>query len=253
MAQEMHDEEEKKERHRSPNYPAVSLREAVDRVRRLYVADGRAGAPPNLAAKHIGFSSAHGSAMAVVAALKRFGLLSETNGRLVPTQRTIEILNLPEADPRRANALREAALSPTIYSEIFESHKTTGLPADDVLEAELVTYRGFNPKAVSGFVKDFKDSLDFAGINVSDRLESANTESSGGEMNAPDVSGSPVLDRGFSITFNGGTRKYPIDISIPRGLKAELAITGDLKKEDLDKLKRQIDRLMEGLTDAFTD
>lgn len=72
-------------------------------------------------------------------------------------------------------------------------------------------------------------------------------------MNAPELSKTTGQTPDFSITFNTGTRKYPIDISIPRGLKAELAITGDLKKEDLDKLKRQIDRLMEGLADAFTD
>jgi len=55
------------------------------------------------------------------------------------------------------------------------------------------------------------------------------------------------------VSFVGKTRKYPVDISIPRGLKAELAITGDLKKEVLDKLKRHVDRLIAGLTDASAD
>src|SRR5271170_7642360 len=107
--------EDKKPRHRSPNYPTVGLREAVARVRKLYEADGKAGAPAELAAVHIGFAKPHGQALSVLAALKKFGLVSEVNGRWVPTQRAIEILNLQESDERRHSALQDAALSPDIY------------------------------------------------------------------------------------------------------------------------------------------
>jgi hypothetical protein len=159
-------EEGKKERQRSPNYPAVGLREAVERVRKLIQTDGKAGAPPEIAAKHIGYSSAHGQAMSVVAALKKFNLVADSGGRLAPTQSALEIVNLPETDPRRQKALKEAALSPFLYQDLVNQHEGKGFPSPDVLEAELTTYKGFNPKAVGGFVKDFLDSLDFAGIIV---------------------------------------------------------------------------------------
>jgi len=49
-------------------------------------------------------------------------------------------------------------------------------------------------------------------------------------------------------------RRYPFDISIPRNMKAELSISGqELRKEDLERLKKQIDRLIENLSDAFED
>jgi len=252
--------EPKKERQRSPNYPAVGLREAVDRVKRLYEADGKAGAPAEIAAKHIGYSSAHGQAMSVLAALKKFGLVSEGNGRLMPSQRAIEIINLPEVDPRRATALREAALNPAAYLEIVESHKETGLPGNDVLEADLITYKNFNPKAVAGFVRDFRDTLEYAGIDVKDVLDSsqmtttANNTQTGTDRNNLNNKGN---QSDFSSIFQGGggaiTRKYPVDISIPRGLKAELAISGDFKQEDLERLKKQINRVIENLEDAFLD
>jgi hypothetical protein len=172
MPTEVSDEIKKKERQRSPNYPAVGLREAVERVRKLYETDGKAGAPPEIAAKHIGYSSAHGHAMSVLAALKKFGLVGEVGGRLAPTQAALEIINLPDSDARRRKALKESALSPALYKELAENHRTTGLPAPDSLEAELVTYKGFNPKAVGGLVKDFMDTLDFAGIIVGEAVES---------------------------------------------------------------------------------
>lgn len=249
-----------KKRHRSPNYPTVGLREAVERVRNMYQKDGRAGAPPKIAAVHIGFQTPHGQAMSVLAALKKFGLLEEVKDRLVPTQRAIEILNLPENDTRRVQALKDAALDPPIYRELVEQHKTTGLPADDVLQSELKTYGNFNPNAVVGFVKDFKDSLEFAGLSENGTLKldpmTATTpiEESKGPQKVvyPDLSN--VFEDFKKPTGQVPVRRYPLDISIPRNLRAELAISGEeLRKEDLERLKKQLDRLIENLSDAFED
>ena len=254
-------EELKSQRHRSPNYPAVGLREAVERVRKLYETDGRAGAPPEIAAKHIGYSSAHGAAMSTLAALRRFGLVVDSQGRVAPSQRAIEILNFPESDTRRLSAIREAALEPPIYRELVEKHQTTGFPADDVLQAELIADKAFNPKAVPGFVRDFKETLDFAGINVKEGLDSIassspreETKVAGIGMNPVNPAGSKGSETGiFDFLGKSISRRYPLDISIPRGLKAELAISGEFKKEDLDRLKKQINRLIENLEDAFLD
>ncbi len=158
-------ETEKKKRHRSPNYPAIGLKEAIDRVKQFMSVDGRAGAAPALAAKHIGFSSAHGQAYSVLAALKKFGLVEEKDGRIVPTQRAIEINSLPETDERRKRAIGGAAMSPPLYAELIEQYRTTGLPADDTLAGELEAYKGFNPNGVKEFLKGFKETLEFAGLS----------------------------------------------------------------------------------------
>jgi hypothetical protein len=156
---------EKKVRQRSPNYPTVGLPEAIERVRKLFEADGRAGVPTEIAAKHIGYATAHGQAYSVLSALKKFGLLDEEKGRVSLSRRAIELLNLPATDPRRIQSLKDAALSPPIYRELVDAHAKTGLPGDESLEAELVTYKNFNPKSVAGFVKDFKATLEFAGLS----------------------------------------------------------------------------------------
>ncbi len=158
-------QEAKKVRQRSPNYPTVGLEEALARVGKLFKEDGRAGATPEIAAKHIGYATAHGQAYSVLSALKKFGLLDEGKGRVFPSQRAIELLNLPTADPRRIQGLKDAALSPPIYRELVELHANTGLPGDEALEAELVTYKNFNPKSVAGFVKDFRATLEYAGLS----------------------------------------------------------------------------------------
>ncbi len=151
-------------------------------------ADGKAGAPAELAAVHIGFTKPHGQAMSVLAALKKFGLLSEINGRWVSSQRAIEILNLPEGDERKQRALRDAALSPEIYRQLIEARKATGWPHNDVLESELVTYKNFNPNSVGTFVVDLMDSLEFAGLSDLSALElEASKETDTDDDDAPDA------------------------------------------------------------------
>jgi hypothetical protein len=261
---------DKKPRHRSPNYPAVGLREAVERVKKLYERDGKAGAPSNLAAVHIGFESAHGQAMTYLAALKKFGLVDMSNNRVVPTQRAIEILNLPENDPRRIKALKDAALSPSIYMELIEQHRDTGFPADDVLQSELVTYKSFNPNSVERFVRDFKETLDFAGLSDLSqlKLERENEEASmRAQDREPETVGAVVskeMERGALMgdaLIKAGQRMkgapllaQTLVVSIPRAFTVDIGVRGDeIKREDLAKIKSQFNRWIEGLEEAFEE
>jgi hypothetical protein len=152
-------------RHRSPSYPTVGLQEALERTKKFYGIDGKAGAPTETAVKHIGFASAHGQALSVLSALKKFGLLEDKGGRVVPTQRAVELVNLPEQDPRRLEALRQAALAPAIYRQLIQEYRETGLPSNETLKAELVAYKNFNPNSVDDFIKFFKSTLEFAGLS----------------------------------------------------------------------------------------
>jgi len=162
----------KKKRHRSPNYPAVSLEKAVEYVKNLYKVDGRAGSPREAALKHMGFSKAHASALIVLSALKKFGLVEEKHGRVELTSRALNILVRPDTDPQRAEALREAVKAPTIYKELITQY-AGGLPSDESLKVELIVNKGFNPSAVRRFIRDFRKSLEFAGLSNEDLVESS--------------------------------------------------------------------------------
>jgi hypothetical protein len=258
---------EVKTRHRSPAYPAVGLREAVTRADKFYKTDRKAGAPAEIAVKHMGFATAHGQAMSVLAALKKFGLVAESSGRIVPTQRAIEIIELPADDPRRLKALRDAALSPVIYRELIEKHRETGWPADDVLEAELVTYKNFNSNSVEGFVKDLRDTLDFAGLTDISVIESLAGEAESMPGTTKETVGASFvkeMERGATpgqalSKIGDRMRGAPLltqalVISIPRDFKVDISVRGDeLKKEDLVKIKNQFNRWIEGLEEAFEE
>ena len=172
-------------RQRSPNYPSIGLPDAVTRATRLYEGVGTAGASPESAAKLIGYSKNHGTARMTMSALKKFGLVEERNGRVVPAKLTVDLANFPPTHPRHGTALRTAALSPTIYRDVYTRYRPhTVLPPDDVLGPELVADSGFLPDKVEGFLGDFRGSLVHAGLLRGNALTDAEGVAAG---NAPDL------------------------------------------------------------------
>src|ERR1700687_1489522 len=83
-------------RHRSPNYPGISLKTAVEKITTWYKADGLVASPKDAAMKHMG-----GDAGRVISAVKAFGLVNETDGRIKLAQRGIDIAARPPDDPKR--------------------------------------------------------------------------------------------------------------------------------------------------------
>lgn len=242
-------------RPRSPNYPTVGLREAVERVGRLYEKDNKAGAPPEMAAVHIGFGKPHGQAMSVLAALKKFGLVTKTNGRIVPTQRAIEIINLPETDPRRQKALRDAAMEPEIYRELIDQHRESGWPSEEVLSSELVTYKSFIKRAADGLVRSLLDSIEFAGLSDASALESeeeaetdvleTTIDTHAKAASAP-FAGQQTADK--TGLAKASVRSYSFALS--PDAKADLIFHGEITEESLTALRDYIDitvRVLAGL------
>lgn len=241
-------DELKKGRTRSPNYPAIGLREAVGKVEALYQADKKAGAPIDAALRHMGFNTRNGKAMVVLSALKKFGLVEEASGRIVPTKRAVEIIVLPEHDPRRLVALKEAALGPDIYRELVEQYKDTGMPSDQSLMAELEAYKGFNPSAVEDFVADFRDTLNFSGLTKENEL------SSGLEEQPPMVTElrtthpqkpQPPASLVTLPQSTAGTKAYSWPLS--GDVNASLRIDGEPQAEDLELLRDYIEITIKAL------
>lgn len=171
MAKKIARKAEEKPRLRSPNYPATSLPDAVDRVRKLYEADGKAGSAVEMAVKRIGYNSTHGLAMTMLSALKKFKLIDYQNKRVVPTSIAIDIIQFPAGHQRRVQALKTAALGPDIIRELYEQFLQHGnFPADDALRPELITDKGFSDKAVDAFIEDLRSTLIFAGLMDQNRV-----------------------------------------------------------------------------------
>lgn len=174
------DDEVKRTKHRSPNYPAIGLRKAVERAKELYDKHKRHDVPVAVAHKLWGYKANSGLANQVVGAMKAFGLIEvdgEGDGRKVRlSDRGCRII-LGSNDS--VGLLRQSAVMPAIYKELWKKFEPKGgIPDDDLLRHHLVwdrTEGTFNPEYVDNFIAIFKDSLRYAGMQVAGIIPKAET------------------------------------------------------------------------------
>lgn len=145
---------------RSPSFPFISLREALDRARAFYEAEQRNAARPETAAAHWGYSPKSSGGKQTIAALRAFGLL-EGDTLVKLSGRALRIL-LDERDgsEERERLLKQAALMPPLHSWLWERYGAD-LPSEQTLRLSLILDKGFNESSVDDFLTEYKETLEF--------------------------------------------------------------------------------------------
>ena len=160
----------KKFRTRSPAYPYLDLRSALDKAAVLWKAEGRHPAAVNVVMHHWGYKEESSTGYSCMAALKKYGLI-EHDG--MGENKQIRLSNLALAilldenpdSPSRIDALRTAAMSPRIHAELWERYGSD-LPSDQSLKRYLVLEKSFNEAAVDELLEEYKQTISFAGLNL---------------------------------------------------------------------------------------
>ncbi|MBK8464687.1 MAG: hypothetical protein IPL32_02565 [Chloracidobacterium sp.] len=161
---------EKPKKHRSPNYPYIGLPDALEKAEAIRLAAGTN--PLGLASAMHAWDYKEGSANSAIAALKAFGLLDVAgNGK----QRQIKLTEVARkilADhSEKPDLLKKAALSPSLYKEVWERYNGSLPSLDKVISEYLVFERNFNPSVVDSFIKDFRATIAYANLSASDKIE----------------------------------------------------------------------------------
>lgn len=152
---------------RSPSFPFISLREAVDRARAFYEAEQRNAARPETAAAHWGYSPKSSGGKQTIAALRAFGLI-EGDTLVKLSGRALRILlDEREASEERERLLKQAALLPPLHSRLWERYGAD-LPSAQTLRLSLILDEGFNENSVDDFLTEYKETLEFARLRVAE-------------------------------------------------------------------------------------
>jgi hypothetical protein len=162
-------------RQKSPPYPSLSLKGALERAEQLReVAKGFAVPMPS-AAKAWGYSPTSSSVISVVGALNQFGLLEEAGAG---DAKRVKVSSLGEAillDKRpnsnaRSNSIKKAALTPKVFMELWEQFKTSEVD-EHTLIYELTLGRAqagkaqYTEQAARDVAVKYVESLRFAGLD----------------------------------------------------------------------------------------
>lgn len=144
---------------RSPNYPAVGLEDAVQRLKRIYETQRRYPATREILVKLMGYGTLNGASSTVVSALSKYGLLEGQGEKLRVSEMGQDIVLHRKGDQEYTEAIRTAAFMPAFFRELRDQYPD-GLPSEHSLRATLIK-RGFNPKAIDGAVRAYRDTIEF--------------------------------------------------------------------------------------------
>jgi hypothetical protein len=144
---------------RSPNFPGLSLEEAVESAREIFDKSRHAEIPREVVAKDLGYSGLTGRSIIILGALNQFGLVENTSkGNMKVSQLAADILHgYPES--ARLEALYKAGREPSLFKAIFEKFDNH-IPSDNAVRSFLIQ-SGFTNDGAEKALKTFTETNRF--------------------------------------------------------------------------------------------
>jgi hypothetical protein len=141
---------------RSPEYPAVSLKEAIDRVKMVYDKDYQNRLPKRVVAEHMGYKSLSGTSLPMLAALAKYGLLEGRGDDTRVSDLAVKIIAHAPGTPERASALKQAAAMPELFAEL-DARFSDGKASDQAIRSYLLTNK-FIPSGADAAIRSYRDT-----------------------------------------------------------------------------------------------
>ena len=198
---------------RSPNYPAIGLPEAIDRVRKLHERQHQTPEEREVVAQHLGYGGLNGKSLKLLSALTKYGLLEKVqDGRLRVTDRAIDIIVPEDGDP--SQAICDAAFSPDLFSDIRERWPDHP-PSDESLRAYLIR-RQFAQSAISDVIQNYRETLELV-TRKSVGYDASEPPPKDTKMPPPQVDppARPSLGRPFRAGFDGAALEGSFRLTTP--------------------------------------
>jgi len=214
---------------RSPNYPGITLEEAVTLTRALYAKEGRGTVPSAVAFKSMGYKSASGTAKSHLGAMRAYGLIEGSKGNVKISERGLTLMVMPPSAPESVTALREAAIEPPIFRELYETKREA---SDDLLRHYLVLNRKFREEAADRLIRVYRATLTVAGLDKAGYTPPVKPLTL--ETQKPGL-GDRFVDR-----ETGHVGEYLVRVPLAKGIEATVSIEAEAGKvvrpQHLDRL-----------------
>jgi|SRR6266550_5471761 len=214
---------------RSPNHPAFDLTQAISKIGVIYQKEKRSSTTAQIIAKHMGYSHINGPGGRALSGLRQYGLLEEVQGQYKISELAFSILHYPEGSQERLEAIKKAAVTPTLYRELREQYPD-GASSDDTLRANLLK-RSFNPAVLENVIQDYRSTMALAGL-----MDVSYTDLREGDKmtSAPIGQNMPPGIQTYSFALSPNSR-------------AELSLRGTITPEDLELLRDHVELTIKAL------
>jgi len=221
---------------RSPRYPVIGLKEAIEKAKQIYDKDYQNKVPKSVIAEHMGYQSLNGKSLGVIGALNRFGLIEGRGDETYVSDLALAIIAHEPGSPERVAAIREAAGKPELFSEL-DSKFPDGRASDSAIRSYLLTQK-FIPEAADNVVRSYRETK----LLVAD--EASGYHGDQFEKEASSVPephpASPTKAPRFRAPTPGTERA---EFPFPEGM-ASLEFPSELSQESYDDMKSWIELVL---------
>jgi|SRR5579862_2222063 len=141
---------------RSPEYPLIGLKEAVDKVSAAYAKDYQNKVPRVVLAEHMGYKTLNGKSLGVLSAVGKYGLIEGRGDESRVSDLAVTIIAHPPGTPERLAALKEAAGRPELFAEL-DGRFQGGRVSDSAIRAWMLQQK-FIPLAADTALRSYRET-----------------------------------------------------------------------------------------------
>jgi len=237
---------------RSPAYPALSLPDAIDVIRKVHSAQQRTPEPREVVVRHMGYAGISGRSDKALSALIKYGFLEPYDkNRLRVSDAAISILYPdPEQRGSPAKELVAASRAPALFAEIFARWEIR--PSDASLKNFLIQ-KGFNVNSVDQVARAFYETYDLVANFVDSNEPAGDTDDwdEGGEIVDIKDQAIPPLQQNFTLSEKTGHGAPPTSPGSPINVTKPIfdfeTVTINTKidnQEDLQELMLRLEKVL---------
>lgn len=242
---------------RSPNYPSMTLEEAIAKTQAVYEQEHKNAAPREVVAAALGYNGLNGASLSRIATLASYGLLEKAgSGSLKVSADAVSVLVLDEGHPTREAALQRLAFTPKLFAELRQKFGAQ-LPSNINLKHFLIQEKDFLPKAADEVIRIYRENLELV-TEVGEDYDGGEKADTGEQppMQQPNTADQPQRSPSPSSAGKSGQSQskgifeFSFPLSFQRDVKATITIYGEkLKKRDLEFLQAKVGDLLKGFED----
>lgn len=215
---------------RGPAYPYFDLKKAINMAKKMYDYTKRSATPVESLVKDAwGFSATSSSGVKALAAMKYFGLIEDVQGGSTKmaklTDRAYRILVDSEDSQERIQEIQKAALSPRQYKYCWDTWGAD-MPSDSAMRSHLIFEREFHEGSVDAFLRDYKSTIRFAGLDRVIIRSETNSD------NESDESSATLVDEGSGVQLPPVVHQIDGGLSTPKiVVKARMSKESEMRQE----------------------
>jgi hypothetical protein len=235
-------------RGRSPNYPSISLSQALPMLNKLWQRNVQQHAVPRESiAKFLGYNGLNGASASTISALIKFGLLVKFGEEdLKLSDRAMSLVAAKDAG-EHARALMDAFNGAALFAEMAGEFPLDGpVPEDEALRVYLIR-KGFIESAIPQVIQSFRDSFElvrrsangYSGVSANESRGSAGDNDSAKTELIP----TRTMPRSEGPKLMDSERELTTGI-LSKTASFRLIVSGKVGEKEIDRLiaKLQLDK-----------